>query len=75
MQIEKKIFEDDLAIQKKIELSKLQCCNNCINLGNKQLDNSFKKIKFCEEYKTEIKDEWLYVEQTPLCEKLDYVPF
>ena len=67
MKIEEKIFEENK--------HKLQCCGNCINLVNKQLDNSFKKIKFCEAYKTEIKEEWLYVEQTPLCEKLDYVPF
>lgn len=75
MQIEKKIFEDDLALQKKIELSKLQCCNNCINLINKDIEGSFKKIKFCESFKTEIKQEWLFVEQTPICPNLDYCPF
>lgn len=69
MKIEEKTFEE------RVNLSKLQCCGNCINLVNKQLDNSFKKIKFCEAYKTEIKEEWLYIEQTPICEKLDYCPF
>lgn len=75
MQIEKKIFEDDLALQEKIALSKLQCCNNCINLVNKDIEGSFKKIKYCESFKTEIKEEWLFVEQTPLCPSLDYCPF
>ena len=75
MQIEKKIFEDDLALQEKIALSKLQCCNNCINLVNKDIEGSFKKIKYCESFKTEIKQEWLFVEQTPICEQLDYCPF
>ena len=27
------------------------------------------------EFKTEIKQEWLFVEQTPICPNLDYCPF
>lgn len=69
MKIEDKIFEE------KIKTSELQCCNNCINLENKQLENSFKKIKFCTSFQTEITQEWLFVEQEPICPNLDFCPF
>jgi DNA repair protein RadD len=69
MKIEDKIFEE------KIKTNELKCCNNCINLENKQSENSFKKIKFCSEFKTEITQEWLFVEQNPICPNLDFCPF
>ena len=68
MKIENKIFDDYKDLSKRN-------CHNCINLVNKQLENSFKKIKFCEVFNTEIKKEWLNVVQEPECPSLDFCPF
>ena len=68
MKIENKIFDDYKDLSKR-------SCNNCINLIDKQLENSFKKIKYCEVFKTEIKKEWLNVVQEPECPSLDFCPF
>ena len=68
MKIENKIFDDYKDLSKRN-------CNNCINLVDKQLENSFKKIKYCEVFKTEIKKEWLNVVQEPECPSLDFCPF